>query len=61
METNFIQVEGTVQFFFLGNPNNLLQVTDVIFGSSNVHYTPSNTVLQGRWSIVHRQGIPPYM
>nr|XP_034332757.1 uncharacterized protein LOC105327902 isoform X2 [Crassostrea gigas] len=44
-----------------GNPNNLLQVTDVIFGSSNVHYTPSNTVLQGRWSIVHRQGIPPYM
>ncbi|XP_052707847.1 uncharacterized protein LOC128183063 isoform X2 [Crassostrea angulata] len=45
----------------IGNPNNLLQVSDVMFGSPDIHYSPSNTVLQGRWTIVHRQGSKPYM
>uniref|UniRef100_K1RER5 Uncharacterized protein n=1 Tax=Magallana gigas TaxID=29159 RepID=K1RER5_MAGGI len=45
----------------IGNPNNLLQVIDVMFGSPDIHYSPSNTVLQGRWTIVHRQGSTPYM
>lgn len=47
--------------YFSENPNNLLQVADVMFGSTDIHYTPSNTVLQGRWSIVHKQGSPPNM
>ncbi|XP_056015772.1 uncharacterized protein LOC125675332 [Ostrea edulis] len=45
----------------IGNTNNLLQVSDVMFGTSDIQFTPSNTALQGRWSIVHRQGSPPFM
>ncbi|XP_078321865.1 uncharacterized protein LOC111103999 isoform X3 [Crassostrea virginica] len=44
-----------------GNPNYLLQVSDVMFGTPEVHFTPSNTVLQCRWSVVHRQGKAPFM
>ncbi|XP_061176007.1 uncharacterized protein LOC133184958 [Saccostrea echinata] len=45
----------------IGNVNNLIKVTDVTFGASDIKFTPSNTVLQGRWSIVHRQGSQPSM
>ena len=51
----------TFSTIFKGNPNNLLQVSDVMFGTLDVQFTPSNTVLQGRWSIVHRQGSVPFM
>ncbi|XP_061193435.1 uncharacterized protein LOC133201664 [Saccostrea echinata] len=43
----------------VGNPNNLLQVNDVMYGSEDIAYTPTNTILQGRWSIIQRQGNPP--
>ncbi|XP_061177042.1 uncharacterized protein LOC133185758 [Saccostrea echinata] len=45
----------------IGNINNLINVSDVTFGVSDLHFTPSNTVLQGRWSIVDRQGSHPFM
>ncbi|XP_062606252.1 uncharacterized protein LOC134268062, partial [Saccostrea cucullata] len=45
----------------IGNTNNLIQVSDVMSEISDINFTPSNTVLQGRWSIVHRQGSKPFM
>lgn len=47
--------------FYLDNANNLLQVLDVtdIYSDVDVGYTPSDTLLQGKWKIVHRQGRPP--
>ena len=43
----------------LDNTNNLLQVLDVIDSDVDVGYTPSDTLLQGKWKIVHRQGRAP--
>ncbi|XP_062616047.1 uncharacterized protein LOC134277752 [Saccostrea cucullata] len=41
------------------NTNNLLQVIDVMSSQTDIDYTPSNTLLQGRWRIVQRQGKVP--
>ncbi|XP_078322971.1 uncharacterized protein LOC111122905 [Crassostrea virginica] len=41
------------------NTNTLLQVLDVMEGDVDIGYTPSDTLLHGRWKIVHRQGHPP--
>ena len=45
--------------FYLDNTNNVLQVLDVMDSDVDVGYTPSDTLLQGKWKIVHRQGRPP--
>ncbi|XP_061176006.1 uncharacterized protein LOC133184957 [Saccostrea echinata] len=45
----------------IGNINNLIKVTDVTSGVSDLNFTASNTVLQGRWSIVDGQGSQPFM
>nr|XP_034301655.1 uncharacterized protein LOC105322112 [Crassostrea gigas] len=43
----------------VGNTNNLLQVRDTQYGTTDINFTPSNVVLQGYWTIVHTQGNPP--
>ncbi|KAK3101031.1 hypothetical protein FSP39_000383, partial [Pinctada imbricata] len=43
----------------VGNPNYLLTVKDVQGGDTDMAYTASNTVLQGAWSVVLKQGDPP--
>ena len=56
---------NTFTFVFLlfcsGNIDNLIRVSDVLFGTSDEQFTPSNTVLQGRCSIVQRQGKASFM
>ncbi|KAK3103765.1 hypothetical protein FSP39_021725 [Pinctada imbricata] len=43
----------------VGNPNNLLSVKDIQGGTTDMAYTASNTVLQGAWTVVFKQGDPP--
>lgn len=46
-------------FQHLENTNNLLRVLDVMNTNIDIGYTPSDTLLRGKWDIVHRQGHPP--
>ncbi|XP_062576068.1 uncharacterized protein LOC134237945 [Saccostrea cucullata] len=45
----------------IGNTNNLIHVSDLTFGKSDLNFTPSNNVLQGRWTIVDGQGSQPFI